>query len=231
MNIVFRQCPFQCVGLVRLRFRVANPLAFLAKYSGGFPGFESGLGYRPKVLDGNLLAPVDGFVADHDPDDVAVAPREIDGSFDLSIVAIAVLVDPGPDHDLHAEFRGNRRHQFVAFRRRVQANRSRQGGELFQIGANLLGVGDAVGDGVTRFKRRIGSAWQYAAEVGRRLLLLEQTPKRSVSGGDKQQNGDDGAHRDKPYGVNMAGKRTRPRDPTKSAANQTYICHAIKQLL
>ena len=48
-----------------------------------FLGFEPSLGYRPKVLDGDLFAPVDGFVADHDPDDVAVAPREIDGGFDL----------------------------------------------------------------------------------------------------------------------------------------------------
>ena len=143
-----------------------------------------------------LFAAVDGLVADHDADDVAVVPGEIDGSFDLALVALAVLVDPGADRDLHAEFRGNRRHQFVAFRRRVQADRSRQGGEFLQIGANLLRVGGDVGDGVARFKRRIGSAWQYAAEVGCRLLLLEHPPKRSVSGGHKQQNGDDGAHRD-----------------------------------
>jgi hypothetical protein len=52
-----------------------------------------------------------------------------------------------------------------------------------------------------------------------------------VNGGHKQQNGDDGAHRGKPYGANMAGKRIRPRDPTKSAANREYLCHVIKQLL
>ena len=158
MNVVFRKRPFQRVGLLvrGLRFRIPNPLAFLAKYSRGLLGFEPGLGYRPKVLDRDLFAAVDGFVADHDADDVAVVPREIDGGFDLAIVAIAVLVDPGADRDLHAEFRGDRRHQFVAFRRRVQADRARQGGELLQIGANLLGVGDDVGDGVTRFKRRVG---------------------------------------------------------------------------
>jgi hypothetical protein len=31
----------------------------------------------------------------------------------------------------------------------------------------------------------------------------------------------------KPNGAKMAAKRIRPRDPTKSAANRTYICHAI----
>ena len=44
-------------------------------------------------------------------------------------------------------------------------------------------------------ERRVGDARQDAPEIGRRLLFLEQTPQPGVSGGHKQQNGDDGAHR------------------------------------
>ena len=122
--------------------------------------------------------------------------REIDGGVDLAVVAVAVLVDPGADRDLHAELGGDRRHQFVAFRRGVEADRPRQRGELLQIGADLLGVGDDVGDGVARLERRVGNARQDAAEIGRLLLFLEDAPKRRMSSGNKQQNGDDGAHRE-----------------------------------
>ena len=196
MNVVFRQRPFQRFGpfVLGLRFSIANPLAFLAQDGRGVLG--AGFGRRLQVFDRNLLAAVDGFVADHDPDDVAVVPRKVDGGFDLAVVAVGVLVDPGADRDLHAELRGDRRHQFVAFGRRVQPDRARQRRELFQVGADFFGIGGDVGDRVPRFERRVGNARQDAAEIGRRLLFLENTPKRSVSGGHKQQNGDDGAHRD-----------------------------------
>jgi hypothetical protein len=48
--------------------------------------------------------------------------------------------------------------------------------------------------------------------------MLEHSPHRKVRGGHKQQNSDDGAHRNETKWGFVAGKRTRPRDPTKSAA-------------
>ena len=74
-------------------------------------------------------------------------------------------------------------------------DRAGQRGKLAQVGADLVGVGVIVGDGVARLERRIGNARQKATEIGRRLLFLEQAPKRGVSGSDEQQNGNDGAHR------------------------------------
>ena len=75
-------------------------------------------------------------------------------------------------------------------------DRARQGGEFLQIGANLLGVGGDVCDDVARFERRVGNARQDSPEVGCLLFLPEHSPKGSVNGSYKQQNGDDGAHRD-----------------------------------
>jgi hypothetical protein len=45
-------------------------------------------------------------------------------------------------------------------------------------------------------ERSIGHAGQDSPEIRSLLLVLENAPKRSVSGGHKQQNGDDGAHRE-----------------------------------
>ncbi len=120
-----------------------------------------------------LVGAINRLVADDDTDDIAVAPGKIDGGIDLALIAFGVLVDPGADGDLHAEFRGDRRHQFVALRRRIQTERPRQGREFLEVGANFLGVAGGIADDVTRFKRRVGSARQDAAELGCRLLLLE----------------------------------------------------------
>ena len=209
IDVVLRKRPFQRFGpfVFRLRFRFPNPLVFFVEYPRALRGFEPGFGYRPKVLDRNRFTPEHGFVADHDPDDIAVASGQVDDGLDLALVAVLVLVDPGADRDLDAEFRGNRRHQFVAFRRGVQADRSRQGGEFLQVGANLLSV--AVSDGVTRFKRRVGEAGQDAPEIGGRLLFLEQAPQPGVSRGHKQQNGDDGTHRR----LNHTGLRFKESEP------------------
>ena len=49
---------------------------------------------------------------------------------------------------------------------------------------------------VPGLKRRVGNARQDALEIGRLLLLPEHPPQGGVNGGHKQQNGDDGAHRD-----------------------------------
>ena len=69
--------------------------------------------------------------------------------------------------------------------------------KLLQVGADFLGARNVVDVGMARsFERRIGDARQDAPEVGGRLLFLEQAPQPGVSGGHKQQNGDDGAHRE-----------------------------------
>jgi len=65
---------------------------------------------------------------------------------------------------------------------------------LFEVGPNPFGVECAIDD-VTWLKRRVGQAWQDAAEIRRRLLVLKKTPQPRVSCGHKQQNGDDGTHR------------------------------------
>ena len=196
MNVVLRQCPFQRFGplVLGLRFSIANPLAFLAQNGRGVLG--AGFGRRLQVFDRNLLAAVNGFIADHDPDHVAVVPGKADDGFDLAVVAVGVLIDPGADRDLQAELRSDWRHEFVAFGRRIQTHRAGQRRELLQIGANFFGIDGDISDRVPRFERRIGDARQQTTDIGRRLLFLENTPKRSVSGGHKQQNGDDGAHRD-----------------------------------
>ena len=116
-------CSASALLVLRLRFRIPHPLVFLAKDSRGFLGFEPGFGQRPEILDRDLLAPVDGFVADDDADDVAVAPGEVDGGGDLALVAVGVLVDPDADGDLEAELRCDRRNQLVAFRRRIEPER------------------------------------------------------------------------------------------------------------
>ena len=149
-----------------------------------------------QVLD-LLLAAIDRLVADDDADDVAVAPGEIDGGLDLALVALDVLVDPGADRDLQAEFGGDRRHQFDAAGRGIEPDRPRQRRQLLQVGADFFDAGNVVDVGMRgSFERRVGHARQHAREIGGLLLLLEHAPERGVSGGHKQQNGDDGAHRD-----------------------------------
>ena len=56
------------------------------------------LDHRDQVAD-LLLAAVDGFVADDDAVDVAVALGEFDHRADFALVALLVLVDPGADRD------------------------------------------------------------------------------------------------------------------------------------
>src|SRR5262245_57685613 len=162
IDVVLRNGPFHRFGalVLRLRFRFPNPLVFVVQYPRGFRRFEPDFMYRTKILDRDRFTAEDGFVADHDANDVAVASGQVDDGLDFAPVAVLVLVDPGAERDLDAELRGNRRHEFVAFRRGVQADRPRQGGKLFQIGPNLLNV--ALGDGVTRFKRRVGETGQDA---------------------------------------------------------------------
>ena len=61
-----------------------------------------------------LLAAVDGFVADDDAVDVAVALGEIDRRADFALVALLILVDPGADRDPQAELGGDAGHELDA---------------------------------------------------------------------------------------------------------------------
>ena len=143
-----------------------------------------------------LVAAVDRLVADHHPDDVAVAPCQIDRRIDLALVALGILVDPGADRHLEAEFGRDRRNQFDATGGGIEADRARNRRQLPQIVANLLNRRDVIDVRMRgSFKRRIGHAGQDSAKVRCLLFFLKKTPKRSVSGGNQQQNGDDGAHR------------------------------------
>ena len=157
-----------------------------------------------------LLAAVDGFVADDDAVDVAVALGEVDRRVDLALVAVGILVDPGADGDLEAELGRDRRHQFDAAGRGVETNRARHRRQLLQVGADFLDLRDIVDVGMgAALERRIGDARQDAAEIGRRLFFLEQTPQPGMSCGYKQQNGYDGAHR----GLNHTGLQFNGSEP------------------
>src|SRR6185295_6875657 len=88
-----------------------------------------------------LFAAVDRLVSDHDAVDVAVALGEVDGRQHLAFVAVDVLVDPGADGDLEADFIGNRGHHFDAAGRRIEPDRAGQRRQLLHVGADLVGVG------------------------------------------------------------------------------------------
>ncbi len=157
-----------------------------------------------------LLAAEDGFVADDDAVDVAVALGERDRGLDLALVAVGVLVDPGADGDFEAELGGDRRHQFDATGRGVETDRARDRRQLLQVGADFLDLRDVVDIGMgAALERRIGDARQNAPEIGRGLLFLEQAPQRGVSRGHKQQNGNDSTHR----GLNHTGLQFMGSEP------------------
>ncbi len=219
VDVVFGNRPLgRFAALVlRLGLCVGQPLGFLTLDARGFGGIELDVGLRPQVLHRNLLAAENGFVADHHADDVAVLAGQIDGGLDLAVVAVAVGIDPGADRHLHAELGGDRRHQLRAFRGGVQAHRTRQRGELSQISADLLGVGDRVGDRVSPLERCVGHARQDAAKVRRLLLFLEDAPKCRMSSGDEQHNSDDGTHREDLTG-RSGRRRTCPQGSTDTAA-------------
>ena len=119
-----------------------------------------------QVLD-LLLAAVDGFVADHDAVDVAVALGKLDRRLHFAFVAVGILVDPGADGDLQAGFVRDRRHQFDAAGRGIEADRARQRRQRLHVGADFLGVRDVVDVRVGgSLERRIGHARQDALEIG-----------------------------------------------------------------
>ena len=195
-------------GRGKLRI-VAPDVPDLAGRHGDVDGLLHLLDQLDQVVD-LLLAAENGFVADDDAVDVAVALGKADRRLDLALVAIGILVDPGADGDLQAELGGDRRHQFDATGRGVETDRARDRRQLLQVGADFFDLRNIVDIRMRRsLKRRIGHAWQNAPEIGCRLLFLEQAPQPGVSCGHKQQNGDDGTHR----GLNHTGLQFKESEP------------------
>ncbi len=79
-----------------------------------------------------------GLVADDDGVDVAVVAGEFERRANFALVALLVLVDPGADGDLEAEFGRDRRHQLGAAGRGIKADGAGIGGDRLEIGADLL---------------------------------------------------------------------------------------------
>src|SRR3954454_11094152 len=142
---------------------------------GNIDGSLDALNEFDQVFD-LLFAAVDGFVADHDAVDVAVAFGEIDRRQHFAFVAVSVLVDPSPDGDLYSDFVGDRRYEFDAAGGRVKPDGACQRRQHLHIRANLFAVRDVVDVGVRcSFVRRVRHAWQNTLEVGG-LFLVPQYP-------------------------------------------------------
>src|SRR5215472_5414092 len=180
---------------------VAPDVPDLARGDGNIDRLLDPLDQLDQVLD-LLFAAIHRLVADDDADDIAVLARKIDRGLDLALVAVNILVDPGADRDLESKFGGDRRHHFHASGRGVEADRARHGRQLLQVGANFLRTRHVVDVGMGgALEWRVGNAGQHAIEVGRLLLLPENTPQGCVGGADKQEDGNDGAHRE----LNLTG--------------------------
>ena len=106
------------------------------------------------------LGAEDRFVADHDGVDVAVVAARSSAELDFALVAVLVLVDPGADRDLEAELGGDRRHQFGAAGRGIEADGAGVRCERLEVGADLLRGRPFAGhrDGTKLDKRGVGNA-------------------------------------------------------------------------
>ena len=153
------------------------------------------LDHRDQVGD-LLLAAVDGFVADDDAVDVAVALGEIDHRADFALVAVLVLVDPGADRDAQAEFGGDAGHQFDAAGGRIGADGAGQRRQQLEVGADLRGLrlraGIRMGGAA---KRRVGNAGELAFEVGSAQVILRESPQSGLHARHEGDHGSDGAHK------------------------------------
>ena len=142
-----------------------------------------------------LLAAVDGFVADDDAVDIAVALGEFDHRADFTLVALLVLVDPGADRGPQAEFSGDAGHQLDAAGGRIGTDGAGQRRQLLEVGANLRGLrlrsGIWMGGAA---KRRIGNAGELAFDVGCAQVILCESPQSSLHARHEGDHGSNGAH-------------------------------------
>ena len=158
-----------------------------------------------------LIGAVNGFVADEDAVDVAVALGKVDHRGDFALVSIFMLVDPGADCHPQTEFLGDAGHQFDSAGRRIGADGSRQRREHLEVGADLSGLRLGAGVGVSgAAKRRIGDAGELAIEIGSARLMRRKSPQSGLHARHEGDHGSDGAH----LTYNQMGRDFRPLSPS-----------------
>ncbi len=121
------------------------------------------------------------FVADHDGVDIAVVPGEIERRANFPLVAGLVLVDPGADGDLEAEFRGDRRDEFSAAGCRIGADGAGVRRYGAQIGPDLFSGRTSAAvrmRGIGEW--RIGNAGKLPGNVGGRPHRFQQNPNAGM---------------------------------------------------
>ena len=164
-----------------------------------------------------LVAAEDGFVADDDAFDVAVAAGQVDRRSDLALVALLVLVDPGADRDVQAEFGGNGRHQLDAAGRGIEPDRARDRREHLHVGADALGgrlVAFArVGAGV---ERRVGNAGELVLDRRRAQVGAREGPQRGLHARHEGKDGGDDAHVARTIWGGRAERGARPLGPAEA---------------
>ena len=150
---------------------------------------------RNELGDGHLGAQR-GLVADDDRVDVAVVAGKIECRLYFALVSSLVLVDPGADRDLKAEFGRDRRHQFGASGRRIKADGSGIGSDGLEIGSDLFGCGPVAAVGMGRVdERSVRNAGKLAGEIRRFGFRTQESPQAGMHARYEREHGSDGAHR------------------------------------
>ena len=145
--------------------------------------------------------------------------RLIAASISRSLRSTSLSIQ-APDRDLEAELGGDRRNQFDAFRRRVEADRPRQRATSFFRSTRIFSALGFDRRRMTRsFERRIGDAWQDAPEIGRRCFSGKDPTARRELRSQTAERRRRRASATKPYGAQLTGKRTRPLGSTDTAAS------------
>ena len=144
-----------------------------------------------------VLMPQIGLIADHQPDDVRVAPRQIESGRNLALVPGLVLVEPDAERDGKPEFGCDLRDMLQALRRGVGAHRPCVGGNRGEVGADLrLGYPQSVG---RRFgKPVVRDARQLLLDRRRGGIRILQRPVGQVKTGDKADDRGKSAQRHQP---------------------------------
>jgi hypothetical protein len=146
-----------------------------------------------------LLAAIDGFVADDDAVDVAVAAGELDRRLHLALVAVDIFVDPGADRDLEPDLIGDRR---VPVRRRRWTNRDgsrASAARAPQVGADFFLSRDVVDVGMaSAVEWRVGHARQNAAKFSGSSIVAGNRPEASMNASDQCQHSQNDTHQIQP---------------------------------
>src|SRR5579862_6960989 len=156
-----------------------------------------------------------GFVADDDGVDVAVVPGKVERGPDFPLIAGLVLVDPGADRDLQAEFGRDWRNKLGAAGCGIGADGTGIGCDRLQIGANLFGGRANAGIRVLGIcERRVGNAVQLTGEIRSRFSSSKECPQAGMHARYEREHGSDGAHRLSTTRGEDTLARTRPQGST-----------------